>query len=124
MNMIHTENAPAAIGPYSQAVEAKSTLYVSGQIPFVPDTMELISEDIRLQTKQSLENVQGIIEEAGYKKENIVKCCVFIKDMNDFGLVNEAYADFFGEHKPARVAVEVARLPKDVKVEIDAICVR
>ena len=122
--VIHTEKAPAAVGPYSQAIEAKGTLYVSGQIPFVPETMKCVSEDVSEQTKQSLKNVEAIILEAGYTKTDVVKCQIFIKDMNDFALINKVYADFFGDHKPARATVEVARLPKDVKVEIDAVCVK
>jgi 2-iminobutanoate/2-iminopropanoate deaminase len=124
MNFIHTDKAPAAVGPYSQAVLAGSTLYVSGQIPFVPETMTLVSEDIKDQTRQSLANVQAIIEEAGFTINDIVKCTVFLADMNDFAVVNEVYADFFGAHKPARCAVEVSRLPKDVSIEIDAVCVK
>ena len=124
MKFIHTDNAPAAVGPYSQAIEVNGTLYVSGQIPFVPETMTLISEDIQEQTKQALANVAAIIKEAGYKKEEVVKCQVFLGDMDDFAKVNAVYEAFFGEHKPVRCAVEVARLPKDVGVEIDAICVK
>jgi 2-iminobutanoate/2-iminopropanoate deaminase len=121
---IHTENAPAALGPYSQAVEVNGTLYVSGQIPFVPATMTLVSEDVQEQTKQSLENVKAILEEAGYSLEDVVKAGVFIKDMNDFGKINEIYEQYFGASKPARACVEVARLPKDVKVEIEVIAVK
>ncbi|HBH13356.1 MAG: Translation initiation inhibitor [Clostridiales bacterium 38_11] len=121
---ITTKNAPAAVGPYSQAVEANGTLYVSGQIPFVPETMTLVSDDIEIQTKQSLENVKAIVTEAGYTLEDIVKCQVFLKDMNDFTVVNGVYEAFFEGHKPARCAVEVSRLPKDVGVEIDAIAVK
>ncbi len=121
---INTKNAPAAVGPYSQAVEVSGTLYVSGQIPFVPETMTLVGESVKSQAKQSLLNVEAIIKEAGYSITDVVKCTVFLKDMNDFQDVNEVYADFFNGHKPARCAVEVSRLPKDVKVEIDAICVK
>ena len=124
MKLVKTKKAPAAVGPYSQAVEAKGTLFVSGQIPFVPETMTLVGEKIEEQTKQSLENIKAIVEEAGYEVKNIVKCQVFIKDMNEFANMNKVYEDFFDGHKPARCAVEVARLPKDVKVEIDAICVK
>jgi 2-iminobutanoate/2-iminopropanoate deaminase len=124
MKFIETKKAPAAVGPYSQAVEADGTLYVSGQIPFVPETMTLVGATIQEQTKQSLDNIKAIVEEAGYKVENIVKCQVFLKDMNDFTYMNKVYEDFFDGHKPARCAVEVSRLPKDVKVEIDAICVK
>lgn len=122
--IISTKNAPAAVGPYSQAMDVNGTLYVSGQIPFVPETMVLVSEDIKEQTKQSLKNIEAIVKEAGYEKTDIVKCQIFLKDMNDFLIINEAYAEFFADHKPARCAVEVSRLPKDVKVEIDAICVK
>jgi len=121
---IHTTNAPAALGPYSQAVEVNGTLYVSGQIPFVPATMELVSEDVQEQTRQSLENVKAILTEAGYSLDDVVKAGVFIKDMNDFGKINEIYAEYFDATKPARACVEVARLPKDVKVEIEVIAVK
>lgn len=122
--IIETKNAPAAVGPYAQAYLAHDTLYVSGQIPFVPETMQLVSDDVALQTQQSLKNVAAIVQEAGFALTDIVKCQVFLKDMNDFAKVNEVYARFFGSHTPARVAVEVSRLPKDVSVEIDAICVK
>jgi len=124
MKTIETKHAPAAIGPYSQAVEANGNLYVSGQIPFDPVTMELVSEDVKKQTEQCLKNIDAIVKEAGYVKENIVKCVIFIKDMNDFAIINDAYTDYFGNHKPARACVEVARLPRDVLVEIDAIAAK
>ena len=124
MKIIHTKNAPAAVGPYSQAVMVKDTLYVSGQIPYVPETMKPAGDDIKSQTLQSLKNILGIVEEAGLKKENIVKCGVFLKDLGMFKEMNGVYAEFFGNHKPARFAVEVARLPLDVLVEIDAIVVK
>lgn len=121
---IETKQAPAAVGPYAQAYEANGTLYVSGQIPFVPETMELVSKDVSEQAAQSLKNIEAIMTEAGYCKSDVVKCQVFLGDMNDFAAVNAVYAEFFGEHTPARCAVEVSRLPKDVDVEIDAICVK
>ncbi len=124
MKFIHTEHAPKAVGPYSQAVMVKDTLYVSGQIPFVPETMKAAGNDIKSQTLQSLKNIQAIVEEAGLKKENIVKCGVFMKDLSMFKDMNEVYQAFFGTHKPARFAVEVARLPLDVLIEIDAIVVK
>ena len=99
---IHTENAPAALGPYSQAVEVNGTLYVSGQIPFIPETMTCISDDVQEQTKQSLENVKAILEEAGYSLNDVVKAGVFIKDMNDFPLINEIYAQYFDENNSGR----------------------
>src|SRR6056297_757271 len=124
MRLIKTKNAPEAVGPYSQAVDARGQLYVSGQIPFVPETMTLVGDSIEEQTKQSFDNIKAIVEEAGYEVENIIKCQVFLKDMNEFGKMNQIYEEFFDGHKPARCAVEVVRLPKDVKVEIDAICVK
>lgn len=122
--IIRTENAPAAIGPYSQAILAGNTLYVSGQIPFVPATMAIAGPDIASQTRQSLANVKAIVEEAGFRITDIVRCTVFLLDLNDFAAMNAEYAAFFGDHKPARAAVQVARLPKDSRIEIDAICVR
>jgi 2-iminobutanoate/2-iminopropanoate deaminase len=124
MKTIQTKNAPAAVGAYSQGVLVNNTLYVSGQIPFIPETMTLVSESIQDQTLQSLKNVLAIVEAAGMKKENIVRCTVFMTNMSDFPLMNEVYGNFFGEHKPARAAVEVRRLPKDVMIEIDAIAVQ
>ena len=122
--IIHTEKAPAALGPYSQAIEANGMLFVSGQIHFVPATMTLVSEDVKEQTRQSLENVKAIVEAAGYSMKDVVKAGVFIKDMNDFAAVNEVYNEYLGDVKPARACVEVARLPKDVKVEIEVIAVK
>ena len=124
LQFVKTQNAPAAIGPYSQGVVAGNTLYVSGQIPFVPATMTIAGPDIASQTRQSLSNIKAIVEEAGFKVTDIVRCTVFLKDMNDFPAMNAEYAAFFGEHKPARAAVGVSRLPKDCLVEIDAICAR
>ena len=121
--VIHTENAPAAIGPYSQAVKAGNLLFVSGQVPFVPETMEIVEGDVKAQTAQSLKNLQAILKEAGADFSNVVKTTVFIKDMNEFAQINEVYAEYFGENKPARACVEVARLPKDIKVEIELIVV-
>lgn len=121
--VIHTENAPKAIGPYSQAVKAGNMIFVSGQVPFVPETMEIVEGDVKAQTAQSLKNVQAILAEVGADFSHVVKSTVFIKDMNEFAAINEVYAEFFGENKPARACVEVARLPKDVKVEIEVIAV-
>ncbi|MDY2737964.1 RidA family protein [Intestinibacter sp.] len=121
--VIHTNNAPAAIGPYSQAIKAGNLLFVSGQVPFVPATGEIVEGDVKAQTAQSLKNLQAILKEAGADFSNVVKTTVFIKDMNEFAQVNEVYAEYFGDNKPARACVEVARLPKDVKVEIELIAV-
>lgn len=124
MKFVTTKNAPAAIGPYSQAVMVKDTLYVSGQLPYIPGVMKLVSESIKDQTLQSLNNILAIAKEAGLNKENIVKCGIFMQDLSMFKEMNEVYANFFGDHKPARFAVEVRRLPLDVLIEIDAIVVK
>jgi len=123
--IISTEDAPAAIGPYSQGIvaEVSKMLFVSGQIPFDPKTMKLVSEDIGEQTKQVLENVQAVVRAAGCDLSQVVKTTIFLKDMNDFARVNEVYGQYFSDFKPARATVEVSRLPKDVKIEIDAIVV-
>lgn len=123
---IKTENAPAAIGPYVQGVDLGNMIITSGQIPIDPKTGE-IAEDIIAQTTQSLENIQAIVEKAGLSVANIVKTTVFVKDMNDFASVNATYEAFFNQHNapyPARSCVEVARLPKDVGIEIEAIAIR
>jgi len=124
MKHIETKQAPQAVGPYSQGVFVKDTLYVSGQIPFVPETMTLVSNDISDQTRQSLNNILAIVKAAGLQKEDIVRCGVFMTDLGEFSKMNAIYAEFFGAHKPARAAVEVRRLPKDVLIEIDAIAVK
>jgi 2-iminobutanoate/2-iminopropanoate deaminase len=122
MKPISTSNAPAAVGPYSQGVLTNQLLFVSGQLPFVPDTMTLAGSDIETQTAQSLANVKAIVEAAGLSIANIVKTTVFLKNMSQFAAMNQVYAAFFGDHRPARSTIEVARLPKDVDVEIEAIC--
>lgn len=121
--IINTSKAPSAIGPYSQGVKVGNMLFVSGQIPVDPINNE-IPKTIEEQTKQSLENVKAILKEAGIDLSSVVKTTVFLKDLNDFVKMNEVYAMYFdGEIKPARAAVEVSRLPKDVKVEIEAIAI-
>ncbi|NLJ58126.1 MAG: RidA family protein [Tissierellia bacterium] len=123
-SIIQTKKAPAAVGPYSQGIKAGNTIYVSGQLPIDPATGELYQGgDIKEETRISLMNVKAVLEEAGASLADVVKCTVFIKDMNQFGLINEIYEEVFGDSKPARVCVEVSRLPKDVNVEIDAIAV-
>ncbi|MCG8483588.1 MAG: RidA family protein [Clostridia bacterium] len=117
---VSTDKAPAAIGPYSQAVKAGDMLFVSGQLPINPST-GAIPEGIEAQTKQSLENLKAIIESENAALKDVVKCTVFLKDMNTFADMNQVYAEYFTEDFPARAAVEVARLPKDVAVEIEAI---
>tara|TARA_B100000902_G_scaffold187496_1_gene179541 strand:+ start:91 stop:480 length:390 start_codon:yes stop_codon:yes gene_type:complete len=118
---IHTKNAPSAIGAYSQAVKAGGFMYVSGQIPLAPESMEIVSDDFSVQVKQVLENLKAIIVDSGSKLSDVVKLNVYLKDLADFQSVNEAMSTVFDEPYPARAAVEVSRLPKDVLVEIDAI---
>lgn len=119
--IISTPKAPAAIGPYSQAVAVGNMIYTSGVIPIIPETGELETGDIKAQAKQAIGNLIALLTEAGASAESVVKTTVFIKDMNDFATVNEVYSTFFRENCPARSCVEVARLPKDVLIEIEAI---
>jgi 2-iminobutanoate/2-iminopropanoate deaminase len=121
MKVVNTEKAPKALGPYSQGIIANDLLFISGQIPFDPITMQKVSENIKDQTRQSLENVKAIAENAGATMKDVVRCGVFLKNMDDFSAMNEVYAEYFSDWKPARSAVEVARLPKGVLVEIEAI---
>lgn len=121
MKTIESNKAPKAVGPYSQATVVSNTLYVSGQLPFDPKTMSLISHDIKDQTLQSLKNVAEIVLEAGFQLSDIVKCTVYMTDLNQFDDMNEIYDAFFKNHKPARVTIEVSKLPKQVSIEIDAI---
>lgn len=119
---VSTSGAPAAIGPYSQAMRIGDLVFTAGQIPLDPETMELVGEgDVAAQTDRVLRSLQAILKEAGAELGTVVKTTVYLKDMNDFGAMNEVYARHFGDHRPARAAVEVARLPKDVLVEIDAV---
>ncbi len=120
---LHSANAPAAIGPYSQAVQAGDTIYVSGQLPVDPATGEFAGDDIVSQTKQSLENIRAVLASAGAGMENIVKTTVFLKDMEEFGAMNEVYARYFPADCPARAAIQIGRLPKDARVEIEAVAV-
>ncbi len=119
--IISTDQAPGAIGPYVQGRKAGHFLFSSGQIPLDPASGQLVGEDIESQTRQALANLLAIVKAAGGDKTSIIKNTLFIKDMNDFGTINGIYADVFGEHKPARSCVEVARLPKDVLIEIECI---
>lgn len=121
--VIKTEKAPAAIGPYSQAIEVNGMVYTSGIIPVVPETGE-IPEGSALQAKQALTNLSNLLEAAGTSMANVIKTTVFIKEMNDFGAINEVYQTFFEGDYPARSCVEVARLPKDVMIEIEAIATK
>ena len=119
--VISTEGAPKAIGPYSQAIRAGGFLFTSGQVAIDPATQQVIAGDVAAQTDRVLKNVGAILKEAGSGFEKIVRCTVFLKNMGDFGAMNEVYARYFTQAPPARSTVEVARLPKDVLVEIDAI---
>ncbi len=122
--IISTDQAPAAIGPYSQAVEVNGFIFTSGVIPIVPSTGELVQGGIEKQAEQAMGNLEALIRAAGAELEDTVKTVVFIKDMNDFGKVNEIYSRYFKTECPARSCVEVARLPKDVLIEIEAIVAR
>jgi 2-iminobutanoate/2-iminopropanoate deaminase len=124
MTVISTTKAPEAIGPYSQAIMVNDTLYVSGQTPLDPTTMTVEAKTIKEQTVQVLENIRNIVLEAGLDIEKVVKCGVFLSDMNNFKEMNQVYQEFFGEHKPARVTVEVSKLPLNALVEIDCIAVK
>ena len=119
--IISTSNAPAAIGPYSQAIKAGNLLFISGQVPLDPATGAVVEGDITVQTRRVLDNVKAILTQAGADFSNVVKTTVFLRDMNDFVPMNRVYAEYYPENCPARSAVQVARLPKDVSVEIETI---
>ena len=121
--IINTDKAPAAVGPYVQAIKTGNMLFSSGQLGLIPETGTL-PEGVKAQTRQSLANIQAILETAGFSKSDIVKTTVFIRDMNDFATVNAVYAEYFGDSKPARSCVEVSRLPKDGLVEIEFTAVK
>ena len=118
---VQTDKAPKAIGPYSQAIKAHGMVFMSGQIPLDPGTMQLVEGGIREQTGRLMENLKAVVTAAGGSLESIVRTTVFLADLNDFAEMNEVYGSFFGENPPARSTVEVRRLPRDVKIEIDAI---
>jgi len=122
--VIVTDNAPKAIGPYSQAVRAGDTLYVSGQLAIDPATGEIVKGGIEAETHQALQNLKAVLEAAGYSLENVVSCQVFLSDMDHFTAMNKVYAGYFPRQPPARATVEVAELPKDARIEISAIAVR
>ena len=121
MEIIATEKAPAALGPYSQAIRTNGMIYCSGQIPINPATGAIEAKTIEEQTTQSITNLKNVLEKAGSSLAKVVKTTVFIKNMNDFAALNKVYAELFGDTKPARSCVEVAHLPKDVLVEIECI---
>jgi 2-iminobutanoate/2-iminopropanoate deaminase len=119
--VVQTEKAPKAIGPYSQAIQAGNFLFLSGQIPLDPKTGELVKGDIRKQTQQVLENIKGVLESQGLGMEDVIKSTIFLKDIANFNQVNEVYATYFPSSPPARSTVEVAKLPQDANIEIEAI---
>jgi 2-iminobutanoate/2-iminopropanoate deaminase len=119
--IVSTTSAPAAIGPYSQAIQAGGFLFVSGQIPIDPDSGELVKGDIQAETRQVLDNLRAILEAAGSSMDQVVKTTLYIADMDAFGMINDIYAGYFAAQPPARACVQVARLPKDVQIEIEAV---
>jgi 2-iminobutanoate/2-iminopropanoate deaminase len=121
MEPIQTDQAPLAIGPYSQAIKVNGLVFLSGQIPLVPETMQIVADDIQAQTERVLTNIAAVLEAAGSSLDKVVKTTVFLAEMNEFTAMNEVYARFFGAHRPARSTVEAARLPRDVRVEIEVI---
>lgn len=120
-SVVTTDKAPAAIGPYSQAIQTGRLLFISGQIPVDPATGEVVTGDVAAQTRQAIKNIVAILQSQGIGLENVVKATVFLTDMNDFPIVNQVYGEYFPQAAPARSCVQVARLPKDVSVEIETI---
>jgi len=120
-DIVKTDKAPGAIGPYSQAVKTDSMVFVSGQLAFDPATGELVMDDIKTETRQAITNLKTILEAAGSGLDKVVKTTLFIKNMDDFPLINEVYGEFFSQNYPARACVEVARLPRDANVEVEAV---
>ena len=123
-SIINSADAPEPIGPYSQAVLAGNTLYVSGQIAIERSSGAILNNEISIETKQVMKNISAILKQAGFSFENVVKCSIFLKDMNNFPKVNEVYGQYFTSQPPARETVEVSRLPKDVNVEISCIAIK
>ena len=119
--VISTDQAPKAIGPYSQAIESNGLLFVSGQIPIDPSTGAIVDGDIKMQTRRVLQNITAILEAAGYQLDDVIKCTVLMADMNDFAAMNEIHGEFFTNNKPARAAFGVVQLPMKAKVEIECI---
>ena len=118
---VQTDQAPAAIGPYSQAMIAGGLVFTAGQIPLDPQSMQIVEGDVAVQTERVMQNIAAVLQAAGADLSTVVKTTVFLRDMNDFAAMNEVYGRHFGDHKPARSTVQVARLPRDVAVEIEAI---
>lgn len=123
-NVISTDKAPAAIGPYSQAIEVNGMIYTSGMIPIDPSTGELVTSSVEAQAEQAISNLEALLAASGSSIEKVVKTVVFISNMDDFGKINEVYAKHFKEPYPARSCVQIARLPKDVAIEIEAVAVK
>lgn len=121
MKAVHSDQAPAAIGPYSQGIVSGQYLFTSGQVALDPATGALVAGDAAAQTKRVMENLRAVLAAAGCRPEHVVKTTVFLLDMNDFSVMNEIYGAFFAPHKPARSTVQVARLPKDARVEIECV---
>lgn len=121
--VISTDRAPGAIGPYSQAIRAAGLIFCSGQIPIDPQTGDFVSDDVAEQTEQVLRNLTAVLEAAGTTLNDVIKTTVFLADMNDFAAMNEVYGRYFSDNKPARATVQAARLPRDARVEIDCIAI-
>jgi 2-iminobutanoate/2-iminopropanoate deaminase len=121
LNPVHTDQAPAAIGPYSQAIVHGGLVFTAGQIALEPETGEMSLGDVAAQTERVLRNLSAVLEAAGSSLQRVIKTTVFLRDMNDFAAMNEVYGRFFGDHRPARSAVQAARLPRDAEVEIEAV---
>jgi 2-iminobutanoate/2-iminopropanoate deaminase len=119
--IIKTEQAPAAIGPYSQAIVANGFVYAAGQIPLDPRTGQLVPGDIRIQTKRVMENIRAVLDAAGSSMDKVVKTTVFLRDLNDFGIMNEIYGEYFKENPPARSTIQVGKLPREAAVEIEVV---
>lgn len=124
LELLKTDKAPAAVGPYSQGVKAENIIYTSGQLPINPETGKLLTGDIKEQAKMSLENVKAVLESAGATLEDVVKVTVFVADINKFSDINEVYGEYFSNHKPARSLVEVSKLPLGGEIEIEAIAIK
>lgn len=118
---VYTEDAPAAIGPYSQAIKANGFVFVSGQVALDPRTGQLVGEDVKAQTRRVLENIKAILEASGSSLDKVVKATVYLKDLNHFNQMNEIYGEYFKENPPARATVQVSRLPRDAAVEIEVV---
>lgn len=123
LKLLATDKAPGAVGPYSQGVKAGNMIFTSGQLPFILETGELLTGDIQAETRLALEHVKSVLSAGGATLQDVVKVTVFVADINNFSLINEVYAEFFTDHKPARSLVEVAKLPKGGNIEIEAIAV-